>query len=251
MPFSQTDSFETDFGNWTNDTVGDQFNWTRNNTTTPSAGTGPGGGYDGSWYIYTETSSPVALDDEAVITSNTINGSIYDITVAFRAHMVGMGDGTGYLALEAWNGTAWTEVWRQTGDNGATENGTDYVLYSVNLDSQAGAPYDNTDLQVRFRLHVSSGGSAFENDAALDAITISGPDRFSADVTRSRARNDDGSESAATWKAAENTDIEIAKDTGFRLRGQIDASGSATIRSQAEYKEEDDPDTEYRKIPTS
>lgn len=249
MPFSQTDGFETDFGNWSND-AGDDFDWQRNNTGTPSAGTGPGGAYAGSWYIYTETSSPVAVSDEAVITSNTLNGSLYAMTATFRAHMVGMGDGTGYLALEAFKSSTWTEVWRQTGDNGATEDLTDYVEYAVALDSQAGGPYDNSDLQLRFRLHVSNAGNAYENDASLDVIEIDGVDRASVDQEGYRFRNDDGSESAATWRQNQDTVDEVARDTNIRLRVLVDASGDPNSEQyQLEYKESADGVAEWRKVP--
>ena len=36
-----------------------------------------------------------------------------------------------------------------------------------------------------------------------------------------RGRNDDGSETTATWKAAENTDFTVAPDATFRLRMQV------------------------------
>lgn len=250
MPFSQTDGFETDFGNWTNDTSGDQFDWQRNNTGTPSAGTGPGGAYAGSWYIYTETSSPVANSDEAVITSNTLNGLLYAMTLTFREHMVGMGDGTGYLAVEAFKSSTWTEIYRQTGANGATEDGTDYVLRTVVLDSATGGPYDNSDLQLRFRLHVSNGGNAYENDASLDVIGIDGVDRASLDQEGYRFRNDDGSESAATWRQNQDTVDEVARDTNIRLRVLVDASGNPNSEQyRLDYKEASDGAAEWRAVP--
>jgi hypothetical protein len=43
--------------------------------------------------------------------------------------------------------------------------------------------------------------------------------------TAYRWRNDDGSETTATWKAAQNTTTSVAKETAIRLRPQVDAIG--------------------------
>lgn len=253
MPFSQTDEFETDFGNWSGTVGGDDFNWQRNNTTTPSTGTGPGGGFSSTWYVYTETSSPVTNGQEALLLSNTINASLYDLTVSFRVHMVGMGDGSGYLAMECWDGSAWNEEWRQTGPNGATEDGTDYVLESINVGGGAGDSshvYVNTDFQVRFRLHVSNAGNSYQNDAALDVITIAGPDAVTREQDSFRFRNDDGSESGASWKATQNTDVTGESTSGNkRLRAGMQAEGDPPSEAATvQYKEQSDAATEWRDI---
>lgn len=199
MPFSQTDTFETDLGNWENDT-GDDFDWSQSSGTTPSSGTGPGGGQSSTFYVYTETSAPVANSDEAILLlSNSIDASLYALEVDFAEHMVGMGDGTGFLAMEVWDGDSWNEEYRQTGDNGATEDGTDYVDRNVDISS-----YTNTDLLVRFILHVSNGGNSYQNDAALDNIVISGPDRASLDQSGFLYREDDDDEADATARGQEN-----------------------------------------------
>lgn len=46
-----------------------------------------------------------------------------------------------------------------------------------------------------------------------------------------RARNDDGSESAATWKAAQGTDVTIAVDANFRYRFRIDETAARSWTS--------------------
>jgi hypothetical protein len=52
-----------------------------------------------------------------------------------------------------------------------------------------------------------------------------------------RFRNDDGSESGATWKAAQDTNINLAADTAFRLREIINATGDpASAGYQDEYR---------------
>lgn len=64
-----------------------------------------------------------------------------------------------------------------------------------------------------------------------------------------RWRNDDGSESTATFRQLQDVDDSIAKGINVRLRALIDAIGDpASEQYQIEYKEDADPDVEYRKI---
>jgi len=52
-----------------------------------------------------------------------------------------------------------------------------------------------------------------------------------------RFRNDDGSESAATWKASQDTNITLAADTAARIRMLLNATGDpASIGAQLEYR---------------
>ncbi len=52
-----------------------------------------------------------------------------------------------------------------------------------------------------------------------------------------RFRNDDGSESAATWKAAQDTNITLGADTVARLRVLLNATlDPASIGAQLEYR---------------
>ena len=52
-----------------------------------------------------------------------------------------------------------------------------------------------------------------------------------------RFRNDDGSESAATWKANQDTNITLAADTAARIRMLLNATGDpASIGAQLEYR---------------
>ena len=64
-----------------------------------------------------------------------------------------------------------------------------------------------------------------------------------------RWRNDDGSEAAATFRQLQDVDDSIAKEINVRLRALIDATGDpASEQYQIEYKEDADPDVEYRKV---
>ena len=52
-----------------------------------------------------------------------------------------------------------------------------------------------------------------------------------------RFRNDDGSESAATWDAAENTNVSLSPGSKIRLRVGIDATGNPESKDfQLEYR---------------
>lgn len=46
-----------------------------------------------------------------------------------------------------------------------------------------------------------------------------------------RVRNDDGTETTATWKAAENTNVSQVWDVNFRLRFEIEETGSVSLAS--------------------
>ena len=64
-----------------------------------------------------------------------------------------------------------------------------------------------------------------------------------------RFRNDDGSQVAATWAAAQDTGVEMPAGSKLRLRVLIEAAGSpAGSRFQLEVKKSSDPDTAYTKI---
>jgi hypothetical protein len=65
-----------------------------------------------------------------------------------------------------------------------------------------------------------------------------------------RWRNDDGSESGASWRQSQDTSDTVAKNTNIRLRALLNATGDpAAATYQLEYKESGDPDAEYRAIP--
>lgn len=64
-----------------------------------------------------------------------------------------------------------------------------------------------------------------------------------------RFRNDDGSETTATWAAVQDTNISAASGTRRRLRVLLNATGDpAAGQYQLEVKKSTDSDTAYRKI---
>lgn len=67
-----------------------------------------------------------------------------------------------------------------------------------------------------------------------------------------RFRNDDGSESGATWKAAQDTNISEAANTNVRLRVLVDATNDpASSQFRLEVKKSSDPDTSFFPIGTT
>lgn len=66
-----------------------------------------------------------------------------------------------------------------------------------------------------------------------------------------RWRDDDGSESGASWLAAQDTNISRGKETNTRLRILTDTDGSGdpmAVQLVLQYKRDDEPDTEWRNV---
>jgi len=64
-----------------------------------------------------------------------------------------------------------------------------------------------------------------------------------------RWRNDNGSESTATWAAAQDVDVTKGKETTIRLRVLLDVTGIVTSEQfQLEFKKNGDADSEYEAV---
>lgn len=77
---------------------------------------------------------------------------------------------------------------------------------------------------------------------SLVAIALLGATPASLEQEGYRFRNDDGSEAAATWKAAQDTDVTLTPDSPARLRGIANATGDVASKQLQ---------LEYRKVGTS
>ncbi|MDZ7744319.1 MAG: hypothetical protein U5K77_00955 [Candidatus Saccharibacteria bacterium] len=153
-------TFEASFDDWVN-AAGDDQDWTRNSGTTTSSGTGPSSGADGtSWYVYYETSDPVAQDDQAILDyASNIDTSLYPdgFDISFYYHMYGAS--MGELRLEtSEDGGLWEEQWSMSGDQG-----DEWFEETVDLSELSGV------VDIRF---VGIRGSSFTGDMALDEIEI-------------------------------------------------------------------------------
>jgi endonuclease/exonuclease/phosphatase family metal-dependent hydrolase len=156
--FPYTEGFESGWGDWVN-AAGDDMDWTRNSGSTPSNNTGPSGAHGGSWYVYTEASSPNNPDKTALL-----EGPCFDLIGAadpqltFWYHMYGSGMGTLNVEVSE-DCIGWTNVWTLSGDQGSA-----WYEASVDLSSYAG-----TTIVVRFR---GVTGSSYASDMSVDDVTV-------------------------------------------------------------------------------
>lgn len=158
--FPYFENFSANFGNFEN-VGGDDFDWARNASTTPSAGTGPTSAFNGSWYLYTEASAPNHPGKTAILHS-----PCFDLTglsvpyFTFRYHMYANGTGMGTLSVEASvDGVNWYQQFSKSGNQGNQWN-----LGVVDLSG-----FSNATVKLRFKV---TTGSTFRGDIALDDFQI-------------------------------------------------------------------------------
>ena len=161
--FPYSESFESSFGAWTQSSA-DDIDWTRDSGGTPSNNTGPSNGADGSWYIFVEASGNGTgyPNKRAILNSPCIDLSgASSASFDFSYHMFGAAD-MGSIALEASddNGSTWTSLWSETGNQGNS-----WLTASVDLAAYAGG-------SVQLRLNRLTG-STWQADIAIDNISIS------------------------------------------------------------------------------
>ncbi len=160
-PYSE--SFETNLGVWTNAT-GDDIEWTRDSGGTPSTGTGPSTGQDGSFYLYTEASTNVtpagSPNKIALLNSPCIDlSSVPNASLDFGYHMLGANMGSLQVLVSTDNGASYTSVWSQNGSQGNVWNQA-----SVALTAYAGSV-----IQLQFK---ATTGTGWSSDIAIDNIKI-------------------------------------------------------------------------------
>ncbi|MEM8907175.1 MAG: T9SS type A sorting domain-containing protein [Bacteroidota bacterium] len=161
-PVRHTTSFESNFGDWTQD-PGDDFNWTRRSGTTPSTNTGPSAAYNGNFYAYTEASGANHPNQMANLVSpcfelcNSLNTQF-----TFGYHLYGSSMGTLNVQVTEDNGASWTTVWTRSGNSGDW-----WQTASINLSA-----YDGSVIQIRFN---GITGSSFRSDMAIDDVQLGPP----------------------------------------------------------------------------
>jgi hypothetical protein len=155
-----TESFETNFGLWTQSSA-DDFNWSHYSGSTPTKNTGPSNAAHGTWYLYTEATNHVGQ-------TTILDGPCFDLSTVvspvflFNYHMWG-GSNVGSLFLEGTinGGSDWVELWSRTGDQG---NG--WLSASVPLN----APWlVGQTVRLRFRGVIGSGQ---RSDMAIDYVRM-------------------------------------------------------------------------------
>ncbi|HHG85224.1 MAG TPA: T9SS type A sorting domain-containing protein, partial [Bacteroidetes bacterium] len=159
--FPYSEGFESGMGLWTQGS-GDDFDWTRNSGGTPSSNTGPSSAASGSFYMYTESSTPNYSNKVAILNSPCFDlSSLSSATFTFQYHLYGAA-AMGGMVLEASsnNGAAWNAVWSANGNQGNS-----WQSGSANLDSYAGST-----LLLRF---VGTTGTTWQGDMAIDDVALS------------------------------------------------------------------------------
>ena len=165
--FPHNESFESSSPSWTgvqtSTSCNTNSNWNRDANGTSSRDTGPSAAQSGSYYIYTEASSP-CYTTTAYKTKYTYS-PIYDLgsktsaSVDFYYHRYGSALGPLYLEVST-DGSTWTSIWAIT--NTTSQNQWFQVTVSLNN-------YLTATTQLRFKGIILAGWSC---DMALDNITV-------------------------------------------------------------------------------
>ncbi|WP_462253284.1 S8 family serine peptidase [Ekhidna sp.] len=159
-PYSE--GFESGAG-WTQ-AGGDDGDWYRTNTNTPSNNTGPTSAVEGSYFLFLEAStnnSPGQIGNNAtaILESDCFDlSSASSATFSFQNHLFGSNVGSLSLELSVDDQT-WSSLWSLSGNQGNQWNAVD-----VNLDAYAGGV-------VRLRF-VGTTGNGWSSDIAIDDLSL-------------------------------------------------------------------------------
>ncbi|MHC4123532.1 MAG: C10 family peptidase [Planctomycetota bacterium] len=159
--YPYTESFEDGFGDWDN-AEEDDIDWTQYSGPTPSSGsgTGPLSAYDGTYYLYTESTYENYPDKKAILAGPCFNlNSLSNPELWFSYHMYGGTMGTLAVEVSNDNGASWTEVWSLSGNQGDS-----WFEAVVDLST-----YSGSKIRVRF---VGVTGSGFTSDMAIDYVSV-------------------------------------------------------------------------------
>jgi len=210
------ESFESSFGDWSQ-VAGDDFDWDRHEGSTGSGGTGPSSAYDGTWYVYTESSGSNYPSKVAILENDSFNGG----KISFYYHMYGSGMGT--LKLEEYVDGEWSELWSKTGNQGDEWHASG----ELTIDSNA----------TKLRFHMTTG-SSYTSDASLDYIDISGPVTYTQTCTAKaniKATNSQSVRAKAyfepvfgKWSETGQFDITETKTVTVTAKANIEAGGEET-----------------------
>lgn len=155
LPHSE--SFESGTGDWTQLTT-DDFDWTINSGTTPTANTGPSDAFDGNDYIYLEaTGNSNPSRDAGIECYFDFSGSDMPI-LSFNYHMYGTQ--VGNLRIFVNDGGGWTEIWNKFGTQGNF-----WYNHKICLNAYG----NNSNVGIRF---VGETLDSESSDIALDLIEV-------------------------------------------------------------------------------
>jgi len=159
-------------GIWHQSTL-DEFDWTRQSSRTPSSGTGPSKAYGGSYFVYTEASTPRQNGDEAILQAltPTLKSGSY---LSFFYNMEGTSMGTLKVEAQSMSTGETKLLWSKSGNQGSQ-----WQQQTVSLDSYAGDAITISFVGIR--------GSDWSSDIAIDDVMLS-PERWTGTTTTTTTR---------------------------------------------------------------
>lgn len=223
--FPYDEGFENTLGAWSQDS-GDDFDWALRSGGTPSNSTGPSGAFQGTFYVYMEASSPNFGGNTTILNSPCFDfptGSSPE--VSFHYQMTGNSVGTIQLQVREDGSNTWTEVWSQSGNQGAN-----WIEAIVDLSAYAG---DTVQLRLR-----GTTNTSWQGDIAIDAFNISTSfvDTEAPSVPANlTVTNVTTSEVGLSWNASSDNVAVVAYEVfqGDSLLGEV-AGTSANVTGLAE-----------------
>ncbi|NND53223.1 MAG: T9SS type A sorting domain-containing protein [Flavobacteriaceae bacterium] len=162
--YPYNESFETGFGNYTQD-LGDNFNWSRRNSPTPSSFTGPNVAQLGNYFAYIESSSPNYPTRTANLESPCLNlAPLTNPEFSFYYHMYGSSMGTLSVDISTDNGATYpVNLWSLSGQQHSS-GGAAWTLVQLDLSAYAGLT-----VKLRFR---GTTANSYRSDMAIDNVTV-------------------------------------------------------------------------------
>lgn len=141
----------------------------RRSGTTPSGGTGPNSGAEGSdYYIYLETSygSANQLNDTAILETGSQWGQLLNTSglMSFYYHMYGSDTGT--LAVEIKENTTWVRVWEISGQQ-QNSGYAPWEKQTLNLEL-----FRSSYGQINSLRFVATAIGGYRGDIALDLVSF-------------------------------------------------------------------------------
>lgn len=161
--FPYAESFESSVG-WTQVTS-DDGNWVRDSGGTPSSGTGPSNGAEGSFYMFLEASTngstgQIGANATAILESNCIDLSgESSASLSFNYHMFGTSVGSMAIQTSDDNGATWTNQWSLSGNQGDS-----WMPVNVSLNAFTGET-------IKIRI-VGTTGTSWSSDIAVDNVKV-------------------------------------------------------------------------------
>ena len=144
---------------WANDPT-NTVDWTVGSGGTPSSNTGPTtGAYDGTYYVFTETSGAGSNSDARMSVACVDLSAWTSPALTWQYHMYGATMGTLEVNISTDGGLTWTNAWSLSGDQG-----DQWSLGLVDLST-----YGSGQIAVEFHM---ATGTSFTSDACLDLSLI-------------------------------------------------------------------------------